>query len=115
MKSKHDFVTTRNRSDLMRKIKGVITEAKIIIRKELWKLGYRYRINVKSLPGKPDIVLNKYKLIIFIDGEFWHGYNWLEKKQKIKTNRKYWIKKIERNIERDKENSEQLYIWGTGV
>ena len=96
----------------MSKIKSKNTKPEQKLRKILWALGLRYRLNVKSLPGKPDIVLRKYKLVIFIDGEFWHGYNWKEKKEKIKSNREFWIPKIERNIQRDKEVNEQLWLMG---
>lgn len=92
----------------MKRIRSTNTTPELLLRKELWRLGYRYRLNVPKLKGKPDIVFNKYKLIIFVDGEFWHGYNWMEKNPKIKANRKYWIKKIERNMERDLENNSHL-------
>lgn len=102
MKSKHGFITTKKRSDLMRKIKSNNTSPEIKLRKALWAQGIRYRIKNESIPGKPDIAIKKYKLAIFVDGEFWHGYNWSEKKTRIKSNRDYWIKKIEGNIQRDK-------------
>lgn len=89
----------------MSRIRSVNTKPEIVLRKALWKLGFRYRLNMSKLKGKPDIVFNKYKVIVFVDGEFWHGYKWPEKKPKIKANRKYWIKKIERNMERDLENT----------
>ena len=96
----------------MSKIKGVNTSPEILLRKQLWKLGIRYRLNVSKLPGKPDIVISKHKLVIFIDGEFWHGYNWEEKKPKIKANREYWIKKIEGNMSRDIVNNQSLEASG---
>lgn len=102
------FTTTKERSSLMGKIKGTQTKPEQVLRKELYKLGLRYRINVKKLPGCPDIVINKYKLVIFVDGEFWHGYNWDQKKKRIKTNRNFWIPKIERNMQRDIEYNEIL-------
>ena len=102
------FYTTKARSKLMAKIKGINTKPEIKLRKAIWGLGYRYRKNVKKLPGAPDLVLSKYKLIIFIDGEFWHGYNWEEKKKKIKSNRDFWIPKIERNMQRDRHNNHLL-------
>lgn len=92
----------------MSKIKSKETKPEIILRKTLWALGFRYRKNVVSLTGTPDIVLKKFKLVIFIDGSFWHGYNWHEKKTKIKKNRDFWIPKIERNIQRDTEINSQL-------
>lgn len=106
--AKFEFKTTKERSELMSKIRGVNTKPELALRKELWNLGFRYRLNVSKLKGKPDIVFNKYKVVVFVDGEFWHGYKWSEKKPKIKANRKYWVKKIERNIERDLENTNHL-------
>jgi DNA mismatch endonuclease, patch repair protein len=109
------FYTTRERSELMSRIKAQNTKPEIKLRKVLWALGLRYRKNVKSLPGKPDIVLRKYKLVIFIDGEFWHGFKWKEKKEKIKSNRGFWIPKIERNMQRDREVNDQLKELGFTV
>lgn len=102
------FYTTKQRSDLMRKIKAQNTKPELKLRKALWNLGYKYRKNVKKLPGCPDIVYSRYNLVIFIDGEFWHGYNWDIKKSRIKTNRDFWIPKIERNMQRDKINNQLL-------
>ncbi len=97
------FYTTPERTKMMAKIRGKNTKPELLFRKALWAAGYRYRIDYKKLIGKPDIVLKKYKTVIFIDGEFWHGYNWEERKEKIKTNREFWIPKIERNLQRDRE------------
>ncbi len=102
------FYTTKVRSNQMSKIRGTGNKLEIRFRKEFWRRGYRYRINVKKLIGKPDIVFNKYKTVVFIDGEFWHGYNWEEKRAKIKSNRKFWIPKIERNMQRDREVNHAL-------
>ncbi len=102
------FYTSAIRSEAMKKIRSKNTKPEITLRKELWAQGYRYRTNIKKLPGKPDIVISKYKLAIFVDGEFWHGHQWDEKKEKIKSNRGFWIPKIERNIQRDDEVNEQL-------
>lgn len=109
------FDTTPERSNLMRKIKSNNTKPEITLRKALWAKGVRYRLNVSRLPGKPDIVINTKKIVIFIDGEFWHGYNWEDKKSKIKSNTDYWIKKIERNIERDRLNNQKLTSMGYQV
>ncbi|WKX78047.1 very short patch repair endonuclease [Zobellia laminariae] len=92
----------------MSKIKGKNTKPELAFRKALYAAGYRYRIDYKKLIGKPDIVLKKYKTVIFIDGEYWHGYNWEERKPKVKTNREFWIAKIERNIQRDQEVNREL-------
>ena len=109
------FVTSPVRSALMSKIRSTETKAEILFRKKLWKEGIRYRINYKKLPGSPDIVINKKKLVVFIDGEFWHGYNWEVKKTKIKVNRAFWIPKIERNMQRDIENNILLKEKGFSV
>jgi DNA mismatch endonuclease (patch repair protein) len=106
------FYTTPQRSKIMSKIKGKNTKTELTFRKALYAAGYRYRIDYKKLIGKPDIALNKYKTVIFIDGEYWHGYNWKERKPKIKTNREFWIAKIERNMQRDVEVNQELEQMG---
>ena len=105
------FYTTKKRSKIMSKIRGKNTKPELVFRKALWHKGVRYRIKNK-LPGKPDISIKKYKLAIFIDGEFWHGYNWDEKKDNIKSNRRFWVPKIERNMQRDQEVNHQLQEMG---
>lgn len=80
----------------------------IIIRKLLWHEGIRYRTNYKKLPGKPDIAITKYKVAVFIDGEFWHGYDWKNRKARLKRNRDYWIPKIEYNKKHDAEVNKKL-------
>lgn len=92
----------------MGKIRGKNTKPELAFRKALWQSGYRYRIDYKKLIGKPDIALKKYKTVIFIDGEYWHGHNWEERREKIKTNREFWIPKIERNMQRDQEVNQAL-------
>ena len=83
-------------------------KAETALAKALWAEGVRYRKNYRKLPGSPDIAITKYKIAVFVDGEFWHGYDWDKQKDKIKTNRDFWIHKIERNIARDKEVTETL-------
>jgi DNA mismatch endonuclease (patch repair protein) len=107
--------TNLTRSDLMRKVKSRETKVEILFRKNLWASGIRYRKNFKKLPGSPDIAITKIKLAVFIDGAFWHGYNWAENNQKIKSNREYWIPKIERNMKRDIKNVEALNQLGYTV
>ncbi len=97
------FYTTPQRSKIMSKIRGKNTKPELAFRKALYAKGYRYRIDYKKLIGKPDIALPKYKTVIFIDGDYWHGRYWEERKPKIKTNREFWIAKFERNIQRDTE------------
>ena len=115
MKTKYGFETTPARSKTMSKIRSKNTRPEVVLRKALWKMGYRYRKNYKGLPGTPDIVFLKEKVIVFIDGEFWHGYNWKEKKGKIKSNAAYWVPKIEKNIKHDKEITEELEKMGWRV
>ncbi|WP_424004185.1 very short patch repair endonuclease [Maribacter sp. IgM3_T14_3] len=109
------FYTTPERSRIMSKIKGKNTKPELAFRKALYAAGYRYRIDYKNLIGKPDIALPKYKTVIFIDGEYWHGKNWEERKPNVKTNREFWIAKIERNIQRDHEVNEELKNLGYTV
>ena len=92
----------------MSQIKSKNTSIEEALRKALWREGIRYRKNLKTLPGKPDIAITKYKIAIFCDGEFWHGKDWETKKGAIKSNREYWIPKIERTIARDAENDSKL-------
>ena len=103
-----DNLTPQQRHKSMSAIKSKNTSIEIIFRKALWENGLRYRKNYKKLPGKPDIVFIKYKIAIFCDSAFWHGYDWDKQKDRIGTNRDYWIPKIERNIARDKEVNQQL-------
>ncbi|MGB5435734.1 MAG: very short patch repair endonuclease [Maribacter sp.] len=109
------FYTTPERSKIMGKIRGKNTKPELVFRKALWAAGYRYRIDSRKLIGRPDVVLNKYRTVVFIDGEFWHGYNWEERKPKIKTNRDFWIAKIERNRQRDVEVNTELKNLGYTV
>lgn len=99
------FYTTPARSKIMSRIRSKNTKPELMLRKALWGQGIRYRKSPKNLPGKPDIVIRKYRLAIFIDGEFWHGYDWENKKASIKSNRGFWIPKIDRNMLRDRQNA----------
>ena len=86
--------------------------AECLLAKELWHLGYRYRKNDKRFPGSPDIAITKYKIAVFVDGEFWHGKDWELRKTRLQRNRDYWIEKIEENINRDKRNDALLIEQG---
>lgn len=88
------------------------TKPELLLRKELWKRGLRYRKNYKALYGKPDIVFLQKKVAVFVDGKMWHGYNWERQKNDFKSNRDYWIPKIERNIEHDYEVTQKLTSLG---
>lgn len=97
------FYTTKARSYNMSMIKARNTKPEKLLKKAVWQAGVRYKTPKKPLFGKPDISLKKYKLVIFVDGSFWHGYNWEERKHAIKSNQEFWIAKIERNMQRDQE------------
>lgn len=109
-----DVLTPEQRKKNMQHIRSKDTAIEIKLRKALWEKGYRYRKNYKLLPGKPDIVLTKYKIAIFCDGDFFHGKNWeeLENKLKKSDNGEFWINKISRNIERDAEVDKKLLFQG---
>lgn len=98
-----DFLTPEQRSKLMSAIRSTNTKDEVRLAKALWALGYRYRKNNKTVFGKPDFTFKKIKLAIFVDGEFFHGKNWDIDRNRIKTNSEFWIKKIERNMQRDIE------------
>ena len=109
-----DIFSSQKRSDIMSKISGKNTKPEILVRKFLFSKGFRYRINVKTLPGKPDIVLPKYKTVIFINGCFWHGHNC--KKGKLpSSNIDFWKEKISNNKSRDDKNSDLLVKLGWKV
>ena len=101
-----DVLTPEQRRKNMQHIKSKDTTIEVALRRALWKKGYRYRKNYKKLPGKPDIVLTKYKIAIFCDSEFFHGKDWKIKKSKLlnSKNSEYWISKIEKNMKRDRLN-----------
>ncbi len=109
----------------MSKIRSKDTSIELRLRKALWHKGYRYRKNYKALPGSPDIVLTKYKIAIFCDSEFFHGKDWEILKLRLEKgkNPDYWVKKIERNRSRDRENDKKLlflgytviHFWGTDI
>ena len=107
-------LSTTTRSKIMSSIHSSNTKPELIVRKYLWKLGFRYRINLKRLPGHPDIVLRKYRTCIFVNGCFWHGHNCSEFR-KPKSNTKYWFDKIARNQERDKKEQQKLAEMGWHV
>ena len=96
----------------MSKVRLKNGKAETILAKRLWHEGYRYRRNYKKLPGSPDIALTTCRVAVFVDGEFWHGENWEERKAKLKHNREYWIEKIEENMARDKRVDAQLQEMG---
>ncbi len=120
-----DKLSTEQRHKNMAAIRGKDTKPEMIVRKGLWSRGFRYRLNYKRLPGRPDLVLRKYRTCIFVNGCFWHGhYVSIDKTQDIqtientacckipKTNRTFWVEKIQRNQERDKAKQRELAEMG---
>jgi DNA mismatch endonuclease (patch repair protein) len=97
------FYTTAQRSRTMSRIRSKGTRPEKLLKKALWQAGIRYKTSKKFLFGKPDISLKKYKLVVFVDGSFWHGHDWESRKNAIMANREFWIAKIERNMQRDQE------------
>lgn len=112
-----DNLTNDQRHKNMCHIRNKDTSIEVKLRKALWQKGYRYRKNYSKLPGKPDIVILKYKVAIFCDSEFFHGKDWEVLKPRLQKgdNAKYWISKIERNRERDDEINKKLLFLGWTV
>ena len=112
-----DRLTKEQRHKNMKNIKNKDTRIEVTLRKALWNKGYRYRKNDKRLPGKPDIVLTKYKIAIFCDSEFFHGKDWEVLKPQLERgkNADFWIKKISKNQQRDEEVNQQLQYLGWTV
>lgn len=99
----------------MKQVKSKDSEIELLLRRELWSRGLRYRKNVKTIFGKPDVAFIGKKIAVFVDSEFWHGYDWERKQKEIKSNRDFWIPKIERNMKRDIEVNEYLKSKGWRV
>ena len=109
-----DVLTTEQRRKSMQHIKSKDTSIEVLLRRALWKKGYRYRKNYKGLPGTPDIAITKYKIAVFCDGELFHGRDWENMRPKLQDghNGDYWVGKISRNIRRDEDVNKQLMFLG---
>lgn len=103
-----DVVDAKTRSRMMSGIRGKNTRPELIVRKYLHAAGFRFRLHVKDLPGKPDIVLPRYKSVIFVHGCFWHQHKGCKLAVMPKTNNEFWIRKLASNIKRDNEVLIQL-------
>ena len=110
-----DSVSKEQRSWNMSRIRGVDTSIEVMVRKYLFSNGFRYRKNVKDLPGKPDIVLPKYKTVIFVHGCFWHRHEGCKYATTPSSNSEYWQTKFSRNIENDKKHVQELNNLGWKV
>lgn len=109
--------TTKYRSKMMSKIRSTGGKAETILGKAIWHKGIRYFRNYKKLPGKPDLAITKYKVAVFVDGEYWHGYNFDEIKsgKRVHRNRDYWLHKISYNMDHDKKVNAALKSQGWTV
>ena len=107
-----DIQTPLQRHNTMSAIRGKNTKPEMIVRRGLWKRGFRYRLNYKRLPGHPDLVLRKYKTCIFINGCFWHGHEGCKYYTVPKTNTEFWVNKVQRNKERDERVKHELNAMG---
>lgn len=104
-----DVLTKEQRHKNMSRIRSRDTAPEILLRKALWHCGLRYRKNVQALPGKPDIVLARYRIAIFVDGDFWHARGHQDNPgEQVATNRDFWQKKLRRNVERDRAADREL-------
>lgn len=103
-----DVLTPQQRHRCMSHIHSKATKPEMVVRRWLWAHGYRYRLNVKSVPGKPDIVMRRYRTAIFVNGCFWHGHEGCKQFVLPKTNTDFWQAKIARNRERDRQNATLL-------
>lgn len=110
-----DVLTTEQRHKNMSHIRGKDTSIELLLRKKLFSLGYRYRKNVKELPGKPDLVFPKYKTVIFVNGCFWHRHLGCQYTTIPKTRIEFWQAKFDRTVERDQENYAKLENLGWKV
>ena len=99
----------------MQQVKNKDSKIEVLLRKELWSRGISYRKNVNRIYGKPDIVFIGKKIAVFCDSEFWHGYNWEERKKDFKSHQEFWTPKIERNMARDVEVTTRLESEGWTV
>lgn len=103
-----DTISVQKRSEVMSKIRAKNTKPEIAIRSLLHQMGFRFRLHRKDLPGKPDVCLPKYQTVIFIHGCFWHDHKGCPNARLPKSNSAYWLPKIKRNAERDKEHTSAL-------
>ena len=103
-----DRHTPEQRRKNMQAVKNKDSKIELLLRNELWNRGLRYQKNRTDIFGKPDIVFKGKKVAVFCDSEFWHGYNWVERKKDFKSHQEFWIPKIERNMQRDVEVTAKL-------
>lgn len=112
MKHPKHYDTTPQTSQRMSHVRLKRGVAETMLARALWHSRIRYRRNYRALPGSPDIAITRYRIAIFVDGEFWHGYDWAHRRERLVRNREYWIEKIEENMARDRRNDARLRDMG---
>ena len=103
-----DFLTKEKRSALMSRVRNQGTSAEIYVRQSVWRAGFRYRLNVRKLPGMPDLVLPRYRTAVFVQGCFWHGHGCPKGQRRPATNQDFWNRKLDGNLARDAANQAKL-------
>ena len=110
-----DFLSKDRRSALMSRVRNRGTAAEQYVRQAVWSAGFRYRLNVRKLPGAPDLVLHRYRIAVLVQGCFWHSHNCRKGQQRPATNQDFWNKKLDGNIARDAANQAELRELGWSV
>ena len=110
-----DFLTKENRSALMSRVRNRGTSAEMYVRQAVWTSGFRYRLNVRRLPGTPDLVLRRYNIAVLVQGCFWHGHDCRKGQRRPSTNTEFWNRKLDGNLARDAANQAQLRELGWNV
>ena len=110
-----DFLSTENRSALMSRVRNQGTAAEQYVRQAVWSAGFRYRLNVRKLPGAPDLVLRRYNTVALVQGCFWHGHDCRKGRRRPATNVEFWNHKLDGNVERDMANQAKLQALGWRV
>lgn len=107
-----DFLTKESRSVLMSRVRNRGTSAERYVRREVWANGFRYRLNVRKLPGIPDLVLPRYRTAVLVQGCFWHGHDCRKGQRRPASNKEFWDNKLDSNIARDMANQDKLRSLG---
>jgi DNA mismatch endonuclease (patch repair protein) len=110
-----DVFSKDKRSQIMSRVGGKNTKPELIVRSLLHRMGYRFRIHRTDLPGNPDVSLPRHKKIIFVHGCFWHGHAECSRAKRPSTNQEFWQKKLDKNIERDRQNRDKLEALGWSI
>lgn len=113
--SMSDFLTKERRSALMSRVRNRGTAAELYVRHAVWKAGFRYRLNIRKLPGAPDLVLRRYNTVVLVQGCFWHGHDCRKGQRRPAVNQDFWNRKLDGNLARDAANSAELRELGWTV